>query len=1271
VKKWLIRTGIALAGLFVLAVVSAWWLLETEGGARFALERAKAALTGKLDLALVGGAVVSPLELHNVAWRDPQSGIEVKAKTLKIDYAFWGLLRKSLHVRSLAIDGVEIAMTTVRAVSPTAPTPSLTQLLTPPLDIAVDELHIGKTAITHDGRPAFASDSLDAAASWTAKALTVTRLALRAPDGKLDASGALTTYDDLRGAARLALDWNIGGADATAQKHPQRALATIDLSNDGAHARFTTAVAQPLAANATGTLAPNDNALPWTLSLNVPQFDPSKLGGGEALKMLALKISGSGDRNGGTLDGNVDLNAHRVLLDPLKFTLAQQLLTIESLQLRSPEAAGVLNAQGKVQLDAKPVSAVLKLGWEGVEIPPDLAGQPLATHGVLDFTGSADQYGADGTFSIGPPGKPADFVVELDGTPQKIVLHEFALKQAKGGFAASGEVALQPKVGWQLEAKADRLDPSAFAKDWPGAVNFTLSTSGNVEHEGPAGTLKLTALSGTLRGRALAGHGDLAFAAPAKVDGKLNLSSGHSAVALTGTGGAQTDLKIDLDIASLGDWLPKTGGSVRGQIAAQGAWPKLDASGKLSGAKIVSGDAHLESFALAFDLRDLSAPNGTVRLEAKTLAAGGYVFDTVGLSARGNQTAHHAQFDARGKPLAISASLDGGMKNQDWRGTLNALVLEPQDQPAWKLDHPAALAYAANGAFTLDQTCLRGGTPALCATVSQDAKTGMQAKFSLEHLPLAMLAKIASPDSTLKFDGEIDGNGDLTQNPAGALSGTATIGSTSGSVTYPDAAGQSVLSYKSLRIDTTLAPAQNTIKLSGDLNDGGRLDGQISIGAADAGAAPLAGNVSANLENIGFVDVLTTQLSGTRGKLNAKFALNGTTQKPQVDGELALAGFATEVPAAGLKLHDGNITVRSHDGENFEISGSVAGQEGKLAIKGNAGIAPDAPVAIALRGEDFLAADIPGAKVHISPDLQLDRNGQRFAITGTLGVPRATVDLSRLPGGGAIAAASPDIVMVGEKPRAPVPVSPIAVDVTVKLGAGDKLAMDLRQGSEVHLTGFGLNADLGGQLAISEPPGRAPLGRGQIQLSGTYKAYGQDLKIDQGRLLFADTPVENPGLDIRATRGFDDPQVTVGLQVRGTALKPQLTVFSTPAMEQSDALSYLVAGKPLSALKGGEGNAVSSAASALGTAGGDLLAKSIGAKMGLDDVGIADSSSVGGAALTVGKYLSPRLYMSYGVGLFTPGQVVTLRYKLTRLFNFELSNGTLSSRAGLNYKVEK
>jgi len=226
----------------------------------------------------------------------------------------------------------------------------------------------------------------------------------------------------------------------------------------------------------------------------------------------------------------------------------------------------------------------------------------------------------------------------------------------------------------------------------------------------------------------------------------------------------------------------------------------------------------------------------------------------------------------------------------------------------------------------------------------------------------------------------------------------------------------------------------------------------------------------------------------------------------------------------------------------------------------------------------------------------------------------------------------------------------------------------VRLGDAVKLRGFGLDGALAGQLRISEAPGQAPLGRGEIKVSGTYRAYGQDLTIQQGRLLFAGTPLANPGLDITAVRVL--PDVTPGLRVSGTAQQPVLQVFSTPAMEQSEALSYLLTGKPLSALGSAQGSMLNSAAQALGSAGGDLLAKGVGARLGVE-AGVSDNSELGGAALTVGKYLSPRLYVGYGVGLFTPGQIVTLRYKISRLFDFEAQTSALYNRFSLKYRVEK
>jgi translocation and assembly module TamB len=228
-----------------------------------------------------------------------------------------------------------------------------------------------------------------------------------------------------------------------------------------------------------------------------------------------------------------------------------------------------------------------------------------------------------------------------------------------------------------------------------------------------------------------------------------------------------------------------------------------------------------------------------------------------------------------------------------------------------------------------------------------------------------------------------------------------------------------------------------------------------------------------------------------------------------------------------------------------------------------------------------------------------------------------------------------------------------------------------RLGKDVKLAGFGLDASVDGRLTVHETPGEATSGSGQIRVSGIYKAYGQDLTIRQGQLLYAGTPLDNPQLNIVATRTTGE--ISAGLRIRGTAQSPELDVFSDPAMDQANALSYLVAGKPVDDLGSaeGEGDAVQAAARSLGTAAGGLLAKGIGRRLGVDEVGVEDSEMIGGAALTVGQYLSPRVYLSYGIGLFEPGEVVTLRYKLSDELAVQAQRGSQDTRAGIEYRIEK
>src|SRR5690606_40886814 len=126
--------------------------------------------------------------------------------------------------------------------------------------------------------------------------------------------------------------------------------------------------------------------------------------------------------------------------------------------------------------------------------------------------------------------------------------------------------------------------------------------------------------------------------------------------------------------------------------------------------------------------------------------------------------------------------------------------------------------------------------------------------------------------------------------------------------------------------------------------------------------------------------------------------------------------------------------------------------------------------------------------------------------------------------------------------------------------------------------------NVAGQLTVRERPSEPTKGSGEIRVSGTYKAYGQDLTIQQGSLLYANTPLENPNLRLVATRRVDN--VTAGLRVSGNAANPVLAVFSEPEMGQANALSYLVTGKPIDQIgqSEGEGDALQAAARSLGTA---------------------------------------------------------------------------------------
>ncbi|MGN6512786.1 MAG: translocation/assembly module TamB domain-containing protein, partial [Lysobacteraceae bacterium] len=162
--------------------------------------------------------------------------------------------------------------------------------------------------------------------------------------------------------------------------------------------------------------------------------------------------------------------------------------------------------------------------------------------------------------------------------------------------------------------------------------------------------------------------------------------------------------------------------------------------------------------------------------------------------------------------------------------------------------------------------------------------------------------------------------------------------------------------------------------------------------------------------------------------------------------------------------------------------------------------------------------------------------------------------------------------------------------------------------------------------------------------------------------------IDDPLLDLRAEREIGD--VTAGIDVTGHATRPEAQVWSDPASDPSQALALLALGRPLSSASEAEARQVDAASAAL-SAGGSLLASQLGARLGLDEAGVSDSRALGGSVLGIGKYLSPRVYVGYGVSLLGSGQVLTLKYLIRRGVDVEIESSTVENRASLNWRKEK
>lgn len=1259
VKKGLAWSGVVFAVLILAVVAMLLWVLNTQSGTRWAAARATAALGDKLAIETVDGTIAGPLRLTNLRYRDPGAGIDVGVRELALDLVLNDLWGQLVHVKKLEVAGIDVL--THEPTEPKPPEePAEPFRLQPPIDIAVDSFQAREVKVRNPEATLVEVTRATFVGRWTDEALAVQTLDVQSPQGFVKFAGRVGQPKAYVGEGKGQFRWTVG---------EQTFAGTLDASANETDATIGSKLTSPLSARLDAKIAQAADHK-WQLQLEVPRFDPrEELMPDSSLQSLAASLRGEGTFEQGSVSGRVMINDEPLQLDAVRFTRSEERLSLQSL-LHIGSTAGELKADADIQFSEEAWTSNVKANWRDVVVPPAWAGQELHTRGELTFDGNPQLYNAKGKLALGPPKLQADIALQVRGTPELVDLQQFDIVQKQGRLAATGRVNLQPQLAWTIDARGQNFNPGAFAVEWPGSLGFQLATQGKMTDQGPDATLKLTQLRGRLRGRPISGGADLTIEAPYLPAGTLALNSGQSQLRVNAAEGEQIDATIAVDVASLNDWLPNSGGELGANFRVRGKWPEISINGNARGRELHMEDMRANELALDADVNKPLDPDGSVKLRLAGVAAAGFTFDSVQANASGNSASHRADLTTTGQPLAFSMAMQGGRQEDGWAGSMQRLVLEVKDAARLSLREPANIVVKPK-AVDVSRACFVDRDIELCMQGSLQPDGSMQASYSLDNVPLALANSLSDEELPLQFSGILEGNGDIRRDPEGNLFGTVSLRSPSGRMartlaveegTEADPAEQEILlSYDDFRLDANLSGPDARASISARLQQSGSLQGEGEVRGLNQPGTQVNGRLSASLPDLAPFAVFAPQLANVHGRMDAQASVSGTLQEPAISGQVSAAELAADIPAIGLHLKNGRLEVRPKSQTEFELSGGIESGGGSLSFAGTA--STSGAVNMRLNGDRFLAADIPGAKVLITPDLDMVRNEERTMLTGKVTIPEADVNLQKLPRGGDKAqAASPDVVVVdaGKTPEeAAEQAIPLYADITIALG------------EKVNLTGFGLQAQVAGQLDVRERPGTDTVGSGTVRVSGTYKAYGQDLTIQDGELLYASTPLDNPRLRIEATRTIED--VVAGLRVRGSAQSPELTVFSDPPMGQANALSYIVAGKPLDEIGSGEGegDAVQAATRSLGAAAGGLLAKNVGRRLGADELSVKDDEMIGGAALTVGQYLSPRVYLSYGVGLFEPGEVVTLRYKINSDLSVQAQRGPEDTRAGIEYRRQK
>lgn len=911
----------------------------------------------------------------------------------------------------------------------------------------------------------------------------------------------------------------------------------------------------------------------------------------------------------------------------------------------------------------------------------------------------------------------------------RLRVDELAMRTATGLLAIAGSVDWTDGITVNLDYELDEPAPGEYIPGLPesmviedlrssGQVSFNQSAAGPA---GEAGAQALTFRSDNLQASVndytFTGNAGVEFDGDTWTVDSFALQTGENSLALTASlrQGNRINADASIDAPALSAIYPDLEGRLHADATVTGTLDEPVIGLDLTASNVVFGTLSIPELAMTGQNRggmnEIELTTGNIRIPV------GDTIETVSevlLRLRGQPNAHNVLLRLDSSLANVRLNADGSAANGGWRGRLLSSEID-SDYGRWQQTQATDISLAAEQ-MSMETLCWEMVVTTLCINAELSGNDQLDARLTLQEYPLSALNHVPSEqliarDLDINFHAGNSATADIrlpfTLPPDMALHGTVSLeatatgaisdinglnininsGSEDGNLYVRSEPPVDDLSDVELPEPVVTHFSWSNIALNAsqqnrDWQATSRLrfvqqdpDSTAAAmrGSADANlsmteARELAGNVQLDFDDLGWVEALAPQLSNVTGELEGQLNLQGTLQQPVIGGELLLSDGAFALPALGLDMRAIDVTLSSNDANVFSLAGYAESGDGSLEFNSDIlrPFSEERSVTLQLAGSNFVVADLPDLSVAISPDLRGSASMTGIDINGQLLIPHVDARITTLPES-AVDVSSDTVIVAADEGsnirNAAQTNGGMLADIPI---SGN---IQLILGQDVNIAGFGLNARLRGQLDIDQRPMASPLTYGELEVAeGSFELYGRTLNIEQGKLLFMGS-YDNPAIDIRAVRTVEN--MRVGVQMNGTIRDIRSSLFSTPTLPDGDILAVLITGRPIAEIGSEQdGNALVGAITSLGINQGQGLIDQVQNQLGLDAFAINSRGDVNDSSLMLGKYITPRIFIRYAVGLFETESSLEIDYTVNDRVKLEATSGQ-SQSIDLTYTVEQ